>query len=326
MAKIIKSIKPEHYLDTLGLSRIIKIENTRLSQYRTAFRKHKTLTKLTKIIDATKDKKQRIKYWRTYHCRNVVLQNGDNFKSSLCRKRWCSCCCRIKTAELTNGYKQPLMELGQLYFVTLTRPNVKGRQLKSEIRKLIQGFTRIKNNMQSKNYSIKIQGMRKLEVTYNETTDTYHPHFHIIMSDYLATQTLLNLWYKQFPTANSKAQDVRAIKQNDEQSFIELFKYATKETTKDGEEYSGEVLNTIYSSLNGIKLYQKYGTFKKVKEPIEVKEHNTTFTHILPNQDIFVYDKEQKDWVGEKGNLLVDTQYITQTLKINQEHELSNQN
>ena len=218
------------------------------------------------------------------------------------------------------------MELGQLYFVTLTRPNVKGRQLNSEIRKLQSAFTRIKNNMQSKNYSIKIQGMRKLEVTYNEKSDTYHPHFHIIMSDYLATQTLLNLWHKQFPTANSKAQDVRAIKQNDEQSFIELFKYATKETTKDGEEYSGEVLNTIYSSLNGIKLYQKYGTFKKVKEPIEVKEHNTTFTHIPPNQDIFVYDKEQKDWIGEDGRLLVDTQYITQTLKINQEHELSNQN
>ena len=326
MTKIIKSIKPEHYLDTLALSRIIEIDKGRLAQYSTAFRKHKTLSKLTRIIDATKDKKQRQKYWSTHHCRNVVLQDGNNFSSSLCRQRWCSCCCRIKTAELTNGYKKPLMELGQLYFVTLTRPNVKGRQLNSEIRKLQSAFTRIKNNMQSKNYSIKIQGMRKLEVTYNETTDTYHPHFHIIMSDYLATQTLLNLWFKQFPTANNKAQDVRAIKQNDEQSFIELFKYATKETTKDGEEYSGEVLNTIYSSLNGIKLYQKYGTFKKVKEPIEVKEHNTTFAHIPPNQDIFVYDKEQKDWIGEKGNLLVDTEYITQTLKINQEHELSNQN
>ena len=326
MAKIIKSIKPEHYLDTLALSRIIKIDKARLTQYSIAFRKYKTLSKLTRIIDATKDKKQRQKYWSTHHCRNVVLQDGASFKSSLCRQRWCSCCCRIKTAELTNGYKKPLMELGQLYFVTLTRPNVKGRQLNSEIRKLQSAFTRIKNNMQSKNYSIKIQGMRKLEVTYNEKSDTYHPHFHIIMSDYLATQTLLNLWHKQFPTANSKAQDVRAIKQNDEQSFIELFKYATKETTKDGEEYSGEVLNTIYSSLNGIKLYQKYGTFKKVKEPIEVKEHNTTFAHIPPNQDIFVYDKEQKDWISEKGNLLVDIEYITQTLKINQEHELSNQN
>ena len=170
--------------------------------------------------------------------------------------------------------------------------------------------------MQSKNYSIKIQGMRKLEVTYNETTDTYHPHFHIIMSDYLATQTLLNLWHKQFPTANSKAQDVRAIPLGDEQSFIELFKYATKETTKD----------TIYSSLNGIKLYQKYGTFKKVKDPIEAKEHQTTFEHIAPNQDIFVYDKEQKDWIGENGNLLIDTNYITQTLKINQEYKLTKLN
>jgi hypothetical protein len=326
MAKVKENSKTSLYLDTLGLSRIIEIDKARLSQYSTAFRKHKTLSKLTRIIDATSDKKQRIKYWSTYHCRNVVLQNGDSFSSSLCRKRWCSCCCRIKTAELTNGYKKPLMELGQLYFVTLTRPNVKGRQLKSEIRKLQTAFTRIKNNMQSKNYGIKIQGMRKLEVTYNEKSDTYHPHFHIIMSDYLATQTLLKLWHNQFPTANSKAQDVRPIPLGDEQSFIELFKYATKETTKDGEEYSGEVLNTIYSSLNGIKLYQKYGTFKKVKDPIEAKEHQTTFEHIPTNQDIFVYDKEQKDWIGENGNLLVDTEYITQTLKINQEYKLTKLN
>ena len=38
------------------------------------------------------------------------------------------------------------------------------------------------------------------------------------------------------------------------------------------------------------------------------------------------YDKEQKDWIGENGNLLVDTNYITQTLKINQEYKLTKLN
>ena len=62
---------------------------------------------------------------------------------------------------MTNAYKEPLMNLGNLYFVTLTRPNVKGRELKSEIKKLIKGFQKVKDNMR-KNYKMKLEGMRKI--------------------------------------------------------------------------------------------------------------------------------------------------------------------
>ncbi|MFM7853912.1 MAG: protein rep, partial [Flammeovirgaceae bacterium] len=124
-------------------------------------------------------------------------QSQAQKSGSLCRKRWCTHCCRIKTAEMTNAYKKPLQELEALYFVTLTRPNVKGRELKSEIQKLIKGFQTIKDNMR-KTYGMKLQGMRKLEVTYNDVTDSYHPHFHLIQNDRIHAEKLVELWLNYF--------------------------------------------------------------------------------------------------------------------------------
>lgn len=194
MAKVINSkISSGVFLDTLEITSDFVKEKTHVSQYHKALRKHSTIKKLITIIDVLKSPAQRKKYWQTYHCQRVLLQDGNSFSGSLCRKRWCAHCSRIKTAEMTNGYKQPLLNLGSLYFVTLTRPNVKARQLNSEISKMVKGFQRIKDNLR-KNYDIKLNGIRKIEVTYNENTDTYHPHFHFIQSDYKHATILQELW------------------------------------------------------------------------------------------------------------------------------------
>lgn len=292
-------------LDTLEINSDFSFQKKRETQYHKAYRKHRTLSKLVKIIDVVSDKKKRTSYWKTYHCQNVILQDGNNFNSSLCRKRWCTTCCRIKTAELTNAYKEPILNLGDLHFVTLTRPNVKGRELKSEVNKLKKSFSLIVDNLR-KNYKIRINGLRKLEITYNETTDTYHPHFHMIISDVNHAYALKELWLKQFPTANHKGQDTRPICTKDDQSFIELFKYATKEITKSGNEYSGEVLHTIYESLSHGKIYQKYGTFKKLpKEPSEAKHENSKFEWIESNDEIWIYDNSVIDYVNSSGETLI---------------------
>jgi hypothetical protein len=222
---------------------------------------------------------------------------------------------------MTNAYKEPLTNLGQLYFVTLTRPNVKGRQLKSEVQKLIKAFQKIKDNLR-KNYDIKLSGMRKLEVTYNEETDTYHPHFHFIQSNLLHSDKLQELWLKQFPSANVKGQDIRTIDTNNEKSFIELFKYATKETTKEGKQYTGEVLHTIYSALEGQRIFQTYGSIKKVKEPKQAKEETNNFAWIEPKEEIWVYDHEQKDWLTANYNRLVNTLELQKTIEKHGSHKI----
>jgi len=312
MTKVSKEL---HSLDTLETTSDFISNKSHERQYHKALQKFNTNLKLRRIIDTLTHAQDTKKYWKTYHCNSVLLQNGNVFKGSLCRKRWCTHCCRIKTAEMTNAYKEPLMNLGPLYFVTLTRPNVKGRELKSEIKKLIKGFQKVKDNMR-KNYKMKLEGMRKIEVTYNETTDTYHPHFHLIQSNLVHAEKLKELWLEVFPSASSSAQDIRDIDTTNEKSFIELFKYATKENTSDGKQYSGAVLNTIYSSLEGMRIYQTYGSVRKsVKEPTEAKTETRNFDWVKSQCEVWEFVHEQKDWVDTYGNKLVNTLEHEQSTK-----------
>ena len=123
---------------------------------------------MLQLIDVSDTKAQK-RYWKTYHCRNVLLQEGNKLIGSLCRKRWCQKCNRVRTAELINDYKLPLQQLQKedsLYFITLTAPTVSGRNLRSEIEKRYKAFKKAKDNLQ-RNYGVKLVGGRKLEITYN---------------------------------------------------------------------------------------------------------------------------------------------------------------
>ena len=299
-------IKSKHSLDTLEQTRNLFHSKSHEKQYYKAIRKAKTMEKIYSILDAFPDNLQvHKKYWPTYHCNHVIIQEGRKFSSTYCKKIWCTNCCRIRTAELTNAYKQPLLDLGQLYFVTLTIPNVSGSNLKKTIVTMQKAFSKIVNSMQKKKYNIKLNGVRKIETTYNQESNTYHPHFHIIQADLDCAKTLQNLWLKQFPQATNKAQNITSINQ-DEQSFIELFKYATKETTKEGKQYAPSVLHTIYSAMEGKRLIQKFGTFKKIPTPKQMEISKDEFNHI-PEQNEIWMDNKKMDYDTSDGQLLLNT-------------------
>jgi len=154
---------------------------------------------------------------------------------------------------------------------------------------------------------MKLEGMRKIEVTYNENTNTYHPHFHLIQSNLIHAEKLTELWLNYFGNSKSIAQNITAIDTKNENSFIELFKYATKETTKEGKQYSGIVLDTIYSSLEGIRIYQTYGSIKKQKQPIEEKIEKVEFSWLNPKQEIWVFEQRLKTWTNAYHDKLVNT-------------------
>ena len=123
--------KPIHYLDTLEVTSDYFKTKSHETLYRSTIRKSSTITTLLQVIDVA-DTTWKKKYWKAYHCKNVLLQNGNKLQGSLCRKRWCQTCNRIKTAELINGYKKPLQELQaeeNLYFITLTTKTVKAGKL-----------------------------------------------------------------------------------------------------------------------------------------------------------------------------------------------------
>lgn len=302
-------LKPLYSLDTLEVTSDYFKTKSHESLYNSTMRKHSTIATLLQLIDVSCNDWNK-QYWKSYHCKNVLLQDGNKLSGSLCRKRWCQTCNRIKTAEMIKGYSEPLKQLQideDLYFITLTTKTVKAGKLKDEIRKRYKAFTRIKDNLR-KNYGIKLVGARKLEITYNETTNEYHPHFHFIQQGKREAEMLQKLWLEQFPNASIKAQDIRLIDANNSDNLVEIFKYATKQTVKDNT--TARALHNIYHAIDGKRTFQPYGKLRKVKEPIEAKEDSLNADFIAPNQEIYIYDFIENDYLNAEYKVLIGTKEI----------------
>lgn len=303
--------KGVHYLDTLEITSDFFRSKSHERLYSTAIQKGKVLNNIYKLIDVSSNERKR-QYWKSFHCSNVYIQDGQRLSSSLCRKRWCTICSRKKTNELIKAYAQPLTQLidsnNNLYHVVLTAPTVNAKHLKHEIRSRIKAFQKIKDNMR-KNYGLKLNGFRKIECTHNKQSNKFHPHFHVICQGLNESQMLLNLWLKQYPNARLISQSIGLITHNEQKPFVEMFKYATKQSVKDETEAAAE--DIIYQSLEGIRIYQPFGVIKKVKHPTEANEDILKADFIETKQEIYVYCKDEKDYISADNTRLIGTNDIT---------------
>lgn len=130
--------------------------------------------------------------WDIYHRNNLMDLNKVN---RCMNNRFCPNCKKLDLAKFIHGYgkifNNMLFENYNPYLLTLTVPNVKGCELKSEIEKMNKSFNRFfkafsqpigKGEHGFKDRLIFFEGALKvLEITYNKKTDTYHPHFHCMM-------------------------------------------------------------------------------------------------------------------------------------------------
>ena len=303
-------------LDTLEVTSDLVKSKSHETLYWSTLRKANTVQTNLQLIDIS-NRAWAKKYWQSFHCKNILLQDGDKLKGSLCRKRWCQNCNRIKTAELVNGYSEPLKELqgeDDLFFITLTSPTVKAKRLRFEIDRKYKAFTKIKDNLR-KNYNIKLVGIRKLEITYNPENDWYHPHFHFIQQGRKEAELLLKFWHEHNPLASSKAQDITLIDANDPKALVEIFKYATKEVAKD--EFTAKALHNIYKSLDGKRAFQTYGKLRKVSKPIEAQNETSKADFTKSAIEIWKYNHKLKDYTNAYNQKLIGTQDITQELREN---------
>jgi len=301
--------KPSTTLDTLEVTSDLFLSKSHETLYYSTLRKHSTILSNLKLIDVA-PKVWKKKYWKAYHCKNVILQDGNKFQGSLCRKRWCQNCNRIKTAEMIKGYSQPLIELQKeddLFLITLTSKTVKAKRLRFEIDRRYKAITRTKDSLR-KNHNIKLVGCRKLEVSYNEKEDRYHPHFHFIQKGRKEAEMLLEYWYKHNPLAGELGQDIRLIDANDCKSLVEVFKYATKEVAKD--DINAKALHNIYVAIDGKRVFQPYGKLKKVKEEPEAKHEINDADFIPPNYEIWQYDMSLKDYTNPYDQDLIGTRQM----------------
>lgn len=144
-------------------------------------------------------------YVRTMCCTDIITQTGNKLISTYCGARWCITCSRIRTAKMINKYEPHLVGMYEPHFITLTVPNITGevKTINSSIKE-IQQFLR-KTFDRLRKDGIKYRGFRKIEITYNETAGSFHPHIHILTDgsinkkndDSKAIQLIYKIWKRR---------------------------------------------------------------------------------------------------------------------------------
>lgn len=233
-----------------------------------------------------------------FGCSNTLIQQGQTLTSTYCNNRWCIVCNRIRTAKMINAYTPALKKLECKHFVTLTIPNVGGKELRKSIEEMTRNFQNTVKFMRKK--KVEIIGLRKLECTYNPSSDSYHPHFHLIVDSRFSAETLVKEWLNRYPKARKVAQDFRPA---DDSTTMEMFKYFTKITTN--HVVYVKALDIIFQAMRNLRVYQPFG-IEKVSEDIDDIE-----SQLIENLKIAeaTWSWIECDWINlETGECLTNYQ------------------
>jgi len=251
-------------------------------------------------------------YWQTYHCTRTILQDGNQIKSRYCNQRWCLVCNSIRTGKMINGYLPAIEDMVNPYFVTLTVKNVKAYDLKQTIESMQRDFRRSMDKL--KKQGITLKGIRKVEVTFNESRQDYHPHFHCIIDGCKESFALVSDWIKRHPEqATYKGQDIRFADRN---TTTELFKYFTKLLTKNGQFLAPE-MDIAFRAMKSKRVFQPFGGIKKQSEEVELND--TTLVDWKP-EAVEIWQRQEAgkftDWFNANGEALSEIELPERTIAL----------
>src|SRR5699024_315750 len=201
-----------------------------------------------------------------------TMENKKQHKGNTCKNRFCPICAWKKSRKDALALSVMMAYLKQdkkkeFIFLTLTAPNVPADELKKEIKHYNQSFQRL---MQRQEVKKAAKGYaRKLEITYNEERNDYHPHFHVLIAVdksyfnnnrlYIARDRWLELWQQVTKNPIITQVDVRKVRSLKENRIYEIAKYSAKDS-----DYliSQEVFEVFYKALKGKRLLVFSGLFK----------------------------------------------------------------
>jgi len=242
------------------------------------------------------------------HLTNVDMSAKRLHKTDSCGNRFCPICTwktarkdAIKISVILEAIKE--IERRDYLFLTLTAPNCKGEDLKSEIDRFNKAVKRL---FDRRNVKKVVKGyIRKLEVTTdqeqyitedlynrkkdyydirglkvgdpNPTYDTYHPHVHIIVAvnkSYfndvkvrISKEEWLQMWRECMEDNSITQVDARKVSERgSSNAVLEVAKYSAKGSDL---YHSEKVFDTFYISLKRRQLLVYSGICKKYAKDYE---------------------------------------------------------
>ncbi len=326
ISKVTKSEckKQAHLLDKLELNTEFFLSKSHANLHKHCHTKAKSMHRNLTLHSVCDDPERRKNYRKAYHCSSEALERDGILYIGKCKKRHCIMCQHIQTNDLINAYLpslKALQEEAPLFMVTLTAKNIKAtspKALRDEIRLYNKEFTRIKDNIR-KTHSMTLNGFKKVECTYNQNTNEYHPHLHLIVQGQAEAELIKAYWIIQMKKrygrnkVGHKGQEVKPIG-NTEKDYIEVFKYATKGSVKDTFEASAEDL--MLEALEGLQIFKPIGKLKKVKAPKEEAHEQTKADFMEARNEIYVYCDFERDYISASNERLIGTQAINELTQI----------
>lgn len=210
-------------------------------------------------------------------------------RANFCKDRFCPMCqwrLAVKEAYMLSVILKAIEkeEDKRFIFLTLTVPNVKAEELNEEIKLLSRSFTNLIKRVNRKS-EISKGYVRKIEVTYNEERDDYHPHIHAIIAVnktyfkknyYLNQKDWLQLWREVTKKTGIDEQGRDEISQLNVQAVRDLEKSAQevgKYTVKSMDFlYSQKVFDVLVLVLKGKRLISFGGLFKEYRDKFKKDE------------------------------------------------------
>ena len=219
-----------------------------------------------------------------------------------CKNRFCPVCAWRKARKDAMALSVVMEAMHEEHdvkylFLTLTTPNVKSHEVKSEIENMNKAFHKL---FMRKKVKRVVQGYaRKLEMTYdsnslittplfekkqayyerlglkvadeNPTYDTYNLHFHVVLAvkksyfndskNYIKRDEWLEMWREVTGDYTITQVHIKRIKEKQTgNTVMEIAKYSAKSNDISG---SREVFETFYNSLKGKQIIAYSGLFKE---------------------------------------------------------------
>lgn len=168
-------------------------------------------------------------------------------------------------------------------FLTLTTKNCSGENLSKTIDTMFKAFKRMFDRKQVKN--VVIGYIRALEVTRNAKTNTYHPHFHILLGvkpsyfkdKYIKQSKWTELWQNSLDVEYKPIVDIRVVKAKKDNTFenvvAEITKYTVKPDDyliKENNKETDRAVAVLDSALKGRRLLGFGGLFREVRKKLKL--------------------------------------------------------
>lgn len=263
----------------LELTEIQKTEQLKLSQIK-YFELFENVF-LNKKIQVTKKTVNRCE-----ECGSFVLfkstEKLDKHKihnANFCKHRFCPMCAKRKSLKDTLALTCMIQYVEEIkkrrfIFLTLTVPNIVGDGLDDKIKEMNKGWQKL---IRREKFIKAVQGyVKKLEVTFNEKEQTYHPHFHVFLSvdknyftnpkKYLKHSEWLDEWRAVMNDESITQVDIRTFRKKTEKPCLavnELTKYIAKDSNY---LISEDVFIVFYKALTKKRMFTFGGDFKQARD------------------------------------------------------------